>query len=153
MDSVLSVLGLYAGTFLVCVASALVPVVNSELFLLAVGATASGPQLPALTLLAALGQMTGKSVLYLGGRGVVHLRAPSSGATRWSDRLHRGGPAGDGLILMSAITGLPPFYAMSVGAGAVHWSFPRFLVAGTVGRLLRFGVVLALPALARELFR
>ncbi len=151
--TILDALGLYGATFVACAAGAVVPVFNSEVYLLAVGAIASPAQLPLLATLAATGQMAGKSLLYLGGRGALRWPVRSPAVDGWRERLRAGGRAGSLLLLASAVTGVPPFYALSVAAGAVSWSFPRFLATGTAGRLLRFGALLALPSLARAVHR
>lgn len=53
----LNLAGIYAGTFLFCALSGVIPLMNSELFLLYLGSTASAAQLPALVVLATLGHM------------------------------------------------------------------------------------------------
>jgi membrane protein YqaA with SNARE-associated domain len=50
-------------------------------------------------------------------------------------------------ILASALTSVPPFYAVSLAAGTVRVRFGRFFAAGCAGCLLRFAVVFALPRL------
>ena len=49
------------------------------------------------------------------------------------------------MILASSSLGIPPFYAMSLLAGALGWRFDRFLAMGLLGRFLRFEAVLLLP--------
>lgn len=143
--------GLPLATFVYCVASGFIPVLNAELFLLAAAALAPREALPAIAVLAAAGQMVAKSGMYLGGRGVVRLPSEKRKAdlealrarvARWRSR--------DLLVLVSAAVGLPPFFAVSILAGTLRFPFPRFLVAGFVGRVLRFGAVLAVPALGRR---
>jgi membrane protein YqaA with SNARE-associated domain len=98
---------------------------------------------------AALGQMTAKSLLYLAGRGL--LRLPFQ---RTSDRIRKAtarlaGAEGGAmtLVLVSALTGIPPFYGMSLAAGVLRLRFGRFLCVGCGGRFLRFAAVFALPRL------
>ena len=50
---------------------------------------------------------------------------------------------------LSSAVGLPPFFATAILAGTLKFPFPRFLVAGFLGRLLRFGLIVAVPALGR----
>ena len=47
------------------------------------------------------------------------------------------------------MSGLPPFYVISTLAGAFRTSFLTFLVAGTVGRFIRFASLAWFPALVR----
>jgi membrane protein YqaA with SNARE-associated domain len=126
--------------------SGLLPFVNIEAYL--VGAAALLPGAPPLAVVvpAALGQMAAKGVLFLGGRGLVSL--PSrvrDRALAASARLGAGRPPA--LVFTSALTGVPPFYVVSVAAGLLGLRPGPFLLAGFAGRLLRFGAVFALPCL------
>ena len=126
--------------------SGFVPLVNIEAYLL--GAAALLPGIPPLVVVvpAALGQMAAKAVLFLGGRGLVSLplrfrdRALAAAARLGTRRP----PA---FVFTSALTGLPPFYVVSVAAGMLGFRPGPFLLAGLAGRLLRFGAVFALPGL------
>ena len=51
----------------------------------------------------------------------------------------------DVLILLSAAVGFPPFYVVSFVAGALKNHFAKFLVAGLVGRSIRFAAVVYFP--------
>lgn len=99
-----------------------------------------------MALLTAFGQMLAKSALYLAGRGVLSLPLRSG---RKLDALRarlEGNRAGvTGVLFASACAGVPPFYVVSVLAGTLRWSLPRFVVVGFCGRLLRFTIVLGLP--------
>jgi membrane protein YqaA with SNARE-associated domain len=148
---ILNLAGIYAGTFLFCALSGVVPLMNSELFLLYLGSVATDSQMPALVLLATLGQMSAKVLLYYGGCGVLKL--PAGKARERIEalraRLSRGRSAAGGLTFVSALTGLPSFYAISVIAGTLGWPFSRFVLWGTTGRLLRFSALLFLPGLVK----
>jgi membrane protein YqaA with SNARE-associated domain len=152
VDELVARVGLPLATFVYCIASGFIPVVNAELFLLGAAALAPGELLPVITILAAAGQMVAKSGMYLGGRGVVRLPSEKRKAdlealrarvARWKSR--------DLLVLVSAALGLPPFFAVSILAGTLRFPFPRFLVAGFLGRLVRFSLIVAVPALGRRL--
>jgi membrane protein YqaA with SNARE-associated domain len=52
---------------------------------------------------------------------------------------------GGALVFASASVGLPPFYIMSVAAGAARMNLAWFIVLGSLGRLIRFGVIVAVP--------
>ena len=47
----------------------------------------------------------------------------------------------------SAVTGLPPFYAISVAAGVLRLRFVLFFALGLAGRTLRFAAVFVVPRL------
>ena len=126
------------------VVSSLVPLVNAELLLMGL-ALASPRAAPLLVVVMAAGQMVGKSVLFLGGGRLTraHPRIPARAlAPGWP---HAPGRAP--LIGISAFTGLPPFYLVSIAAPALGVSFRTFLAVGLAGRLLRFGALVALPQL------
>jgi membrane protein YqaA with SNARE-associated domain len=139
-------------TFLVCFISGFVPLVNSEAYLISVSALSPLSVAFPLTLSAALGQMTAKVMLYFGGRGVMRLplgryqEKVAAARERFERRQGRTGV----FLFASAATGFPPFYAVSVLAGALRLPLGSFVVAGLLGRFVRFGTVTLLPQLARH---
>jgi len=140
---------LWAVTFLVSLLGGLVPFVNVEAYLISVSALSPGLAPLGVVLAAALGQMAAKSVLYLAGRGFVRLplgrhQARVDHATA---RLAHGDWKATVLLFISASTGLPPFYVVSIAAGFVRFPLGAFLGLGLIGRFLRFGVVFLLPTL------
>jgi membrane protein YqaA with SNARE-associated domain len=141
-----------AGCFALTVVSAVAPWINAEIVLLSFTTTASSPgMMAAFVIVAAAGQMTGKMALYAAGyRGS---RAPSERMARilgtWRPRCEANPWRADWLVLVSSTIGIPPFIATSLLAGALRMRIARFVVAGSVGRLIRFGALaLASDALA-----
>ncbi len=143
-------LGLPLATFVYCVASGIIPIVNAEIFLFGVAAVAPPSSLWAIALVGALGQMVAKSIMYMGGRGVfrlpmgkrkVDLEAARARVERWRSK--------DLLVFVSAGLGLPPFYVIAILAGTMHFPFVRFVLAGFAGRLVRFSLLLAVPQVGR----
>lgn len=133
-----------AGCFGLTAVSAVLPWVNAEIVLLSFTATASSPAaVTALVVVAAAGQMTGKLVLYAAGR--QGSRAPSPRIARlmdmWRPRCMANTAYADRLVLVSSTVGVPPFIVTSLLAGALRMNLVRFVIAGTIGRLLRFGVL------------
>lgn len=143
-----------------CVLSALIPLFNTELYL--VGLAATQPQLHwgLLGLTAAVGQMIGKVVFYCTGRGALTLparlrREPGrQRAGRWAHQLQRFQEFSQqhrmwtvGMLLTSALIGLPPFAATSVLAGLARVRLVTFVVTGLAGRFARFAAVAAFPSL------
>jgi membrane protein YqaA with SNARE-associated domain len=124
------------------VVSSLVPFVNAELLLIGL-AVASPAAAPLLAVVMAAGQMIGKSILFLGGGRLTPARL-EAGLARWrlDGRTRR---VRAPLVGISAFTGLPPFYLVSIAAPALGVSFRTFLALGLAGRLLRFGALVALP--------
>jgi membrane protein YqaA with SNARE-associated domain len=139
--------GIYAGTLVVCFLSGLLPFVNAEVWLVAVTLTIASPsRLPIIVVLAAAGQVGAKVLLYYGAKGAIRVptgrfRAKVERArdrvASWKKRPHA--------VLWSAATlGLPPFYVVSLLAGALEYRLRALLSIGMAGRTIRFGVVVAL---------
>ncbi|WP_405425813.1 VTT domain-containing protein [Micromonospora sp. NBC_00617] len=138
-------------------ASALVPVVNAEAYVVVAGHR-GGPVVVAVLALA-LGQTAGKLLLFESARrGTGRLarrlgRHSGSGRTaaraarwtgpirRWLSRRRTAVPT----VLVSAAVGVPPLAVVSVAAGTVGLRRWEFAVACLVGRVIRFAL-LVLPA-------
>ncbi|MGH4017368.1 MAG: VTT domain-containing protein [Gammaproteobacteria bacterium] len=142
----------------VCLVSALLPVVNAEIYL--VGLVTQQPQLPwwLVGLAAAVGQLAGKLVFFYAGRGSLRLparlRRTSQRHGRWSARLARfqqtcrDRPVWTAsMLLIAAGVGIPPFAATSFVAGVARISLGMFLATGLAGRFARFGAIAASPGL------
>jgi membrane protein YqaA with SNARE-associated domain len=142
--------------FGLAIASAVFPWVNAEIIVLSLPAlTPSKSALLVLVLAATAGQMTGKCAVYWAGRKGNRALGSRAGAVllKWRDRLEARPSKAAGLILLSSVTGLPPFYVVTLIAGALKMNFSMFVAMGTVGRLLRFGALVTLPHLALSLFQ
>jgi membrane protein YqaA with SNARE-associated domain len=144
-----------AGCFGLTAVSAVAPWVNAELVVLSFTATAASPAaMAALVVAAAAGQMTGKMVLYAAGR--QGSRAPSPRLAqlleKWKPRCMANPAYADRLVLVSSTVGVPPFIMTSLLAGALGMSVLRFLIAGSIGRLLRFGTIAALGHAVTSVF-
>jgi membrane protein YqaA with SNARE-associated domain len=140
--------GLASLSCLVCgVLSAIFPWIAAEAVLLAFLALAGSPARSLqVVLLIVAGQMIGKAVVFWGARrGRWLARSPNERVERWRAKLvaSPNGPAS--LILVSALVGFPPFFLVTFAAGAWGVEFRQFLVAGTAGRLVRFGAIAWLP--------
>jgi membrane protein YqaA with SNARE-associated domain len=150
---------LVAGVFVLAFVSAFVPLVSIELALVGAAATGtSGRLLVAQVVVAAAGQMVGKSCFFLGGR-TAFLRSTRrkkprsrSRSAQWLERLvarAAGQRAAAAVaVFVSAVTGLPPFALVSALAGAWRLRLPSFFVLGLAGRSARFAGVLLLPQVA-----
>lgn len=144
--------------------SALVPVVNLEVYLgglALLGASTGAWDIAILSGVAAVGQMVGKMLFFLAGRGVLTLpgrlghdrvgkpptpRRERNAArlTRWQERVQARPWLATVFVGGSASVGLPPFAVVSVLAGTMRVPLAVFAAAGLVGRWARFAVVLAL---------
>jgi membrane protein YqaA with SNARE-associated domain len=142
--------------FGLAVVSAVCPWVNAELIVLSLSAVApSRVALFILVLIATAGQMTGKCFLYWAGRkGNTVLRGRAAQfLENQRERLAARPLRAVALVLVSSVIGLPPFYLMTLVAGALRMNFAVFLAAGTTGRLVRFSALVVLPQLALAWFR
>jgi membrane protein YqaA with SNARE-associated domain len=151
--------------------SAILPLINAEVFL--IGLCASQPGLHWLWLGAAVavGQIAGKSLYFLAARGTIKLpkwlhdrlhreRPMTARRVRWElrtkrlrgwvdqlrERCHRHPHWMAGTYGVSSLLGLPPFMATSVLAGVVRMRLVTFLTTGFAGRWIRFSLIAASPA-------
>jgi membrane protein YqaA with SNARE-associated domain len=146
-------LWLALGCYGAAVVSAIVPWVNAELLMLsAVPLAGSRGELTTLVLAVTMGQMTGKSVMYWLSRTATGDRARRLHVLteRWRDRFAQHPRSVVALVLVSALVGFPPFYLVSIAAGAFKVAFARFLAVGAFGRLLHFAIIAAVPHLLWE---
>ena len=142
--------------FALTVASAVFPWMNAEIVVLALPAVARSPiALAGLVLVATAGQMTGKCLVYWAGRGSSALPSPRVARTidDWRERMARRRSSPMALVFVSSAVGFPPFFVVTAMAGALKLNFPRFLLAGTAGRLLRFGALVCVPQIVVHWFR
>jgi membrane protein YqaA with SNARE-associated domain len=140
----MSALAICLSTFLGCLIGSFVPLVNTELVVLGAAAAAPPALLLPLILIAATTQMAAKSVLYFAGGGLLRV----SWSRRLSAALERGRGtqrSGSLFLFVSALTGFPPFYLVSIASGAMRVPFARFLIIGMAGRTIRFIAVVMLP--------
>lgn len=144
---ILASVGLYGGTFIVCFLAGLIPLINAEVFLVGVAllAVSSPAPLPAIVLLAALGQMVAKIVLYYAALGMLEL--PSGKRKEKIEkaraRIEKWRNKPKMVLAVSATLGLPPFYLVSLAAGALKIRLRTFFAIGMAGRIVRFAVIIA----------
>ena len=129
--------------------SALLPLLNAEVYAVATAGTHPAVAL-AVVLALAGGQTAGKLALFEAARrgsGRL-LRRRTRPPGRWSGRISRAlgsRRTGTPLVLASAVLGLPPLAAVSLAAGASGQRRWEFGLLCLVGRTARFAV-LVLPA-------
>lgn len=149
----MTLLALWAGTFAVCVVGAVIPFINTEVYLLSVAALSPPAFVAPLVIAATFGQMAGKVAMFYAGRGVLRMRGERMrrGLTAMRARLESRPTAAKLILFSSATVGIPPLYLMAVACGAVGMGVAPFVVIGTVGRLIHFSIVALLPHYARSL--
>jgi membrane protein YqaA with SNARE-associated domain len=131
------------GLFVGCLVSGLLPLVNAELLVVAAAAAVPVSMLPAIVLVAAVGQMVTKTSLYGVARWAPSRLGPRARTllARASERTSRRGGAVGTTIFASAISGLPPFYGVSLAAGALGVRTGTFVLTGLAGRAGRFALL------------
>ncbi|HEY5619504.1 MAG TPA: VTT domain-containing protein [Vicinamibacterales bacterium] len=138
------------GYYGLAIVSAVLPWVNAELLMMsAVPVAGSRGALAVLVTAVSAGQMTGKAIMYWASRKSTGRRSPlvQGAIDRWRARLQQRPRSVLVVTFLSALVGFPPFFIVSVVAGALGVSFPRFLAIGAVGRLMHFTIVAYLPDL------
>ena len=138
-------------SFAICGVGALVPFVNTEVYLIGAAALVPRELWPPLVVAGTVGAMAGKVLLYYAGRGVVRLPGGrvKRGLQKAQTQMETRPRVGMALYAVSSLVGIPPFYVTTLAAGAVGMNFTFFLVVGFVGRLIRFALVVALPQYAK----
>jgi membrane protein YqaA with SNARE-associated domain len=138
-------------TLVVAFGSALLPFVNIEAYLAAVGAAIRDVGVWEVAAAAAIGQTAGKVVLYYAADWAMNLPWISrkmatpkwaKSYERWQTWIneHPGGTVA--LLFASASAGLPPLYVLAVLAGQLRVNIWLFVSTCLVGRYLRFLVLL-----------
>ena len=149
----MSLLAVWLTTLGVAVVSAVIPVINIELYLLGAAALAPASMAVPLVLAASIGQLIGKVAVYFAAAGALRLPGKRlRGALEGINTTLRERPRmANALVFASAATALPPFFVVTVAAGAARMNLPAFVVFGFLGRVIRFTVIVALPHLAKDL--
>lgn len=140
-------------TFAVCVAGAIIPVINTEIYLISAVALSPPGYFVPLVLAATLGQMVGKVGMFYGGRGVLRIKQERvrRGVEKLRGMLEHRPWTSRAVLFSSATVGLPPLYVMSVACGTIGMGVATFFLIGTAGRLLHFGAVALVPEYAGTL--
>ena len=136
-------------TFAYCVGSAVIPLLHAEAYLVTASLLAPEELRWALVIAATSGQMLGKVGMYFAGRGVQLIpgermqRRIEAAKQRYGDK----NPIGSGLVFVSAASGFPPLFLVSIAAGVVTFPLWTFVIFGVAGRFIRFALAVFLPHL------
>ena len=138
-----------ASTIVYGFTSAVLPFVNTELFVIFLGTVARRrPEaLAGLVVLVTLASMAGKAVLYYAGQQFERLPAGRLRDRIAAARERMGAhPSVGGVgLFTSALFGLPPFYLTTIASGVLRFGLVRFFAIGFAGRLIRFTLVALFP--------
>jgi membrane protein YqaA with SNARE-associated domain len=142
-----AMLGLYGACVATAAASALIPIINAELFLagvvVVVGDVGHAIVLGALV---AFGQMLGKSVIYASMRGTSRFYDRHAGRVRAF--VERWGHRPRLVMFASATASVPPYLLVAALAGVAKVRFREFFAIGLAGRTLRFVTIAVIAATA-----
>ena len=139
-------------TFAFGLGSALLPLLNIEIYLGAIGTQTSTAAVLGLALAASAGQTLGKIVWYVVARRSIDStwmqakldkRKVRETFDRWEERSNGRPWYAAGILFASASIGVPPLLVMAVIAGSLHMRFWIFVLSCFVGRTLRFYFLLA----------
>ena len=134
---------LLSSAFVASVVSGFIPFVNAEVVVAGAAVAAPPGYMIPVIVVCSVGQMLAKVALYAGMRWLPE-RLPAKATQRLdraSEKVKKLEQAGLTLVLISAVVGLPPFYLISLAAGAMKLSLTGFIVTGTVGRGVRFAII------------
>jgi membrane protein YqaA with SNARE-associated domain len=149
MEALQGDFGLYGGAIVICFLAGLIPIINTEIYLITASTVlvTSPMQLPLIVLLGATSQMVAKVLLYFTAAGALKLPTGRYQAKidKARERIERWRDKPKWILFVSALLGLPPFYVVSLLAGALGIRLPTFCAIGLLGRVLRFGIIVALP--------
>jgi membrane protein YqaA with SNARE-associated domain len=135
----------------ISIASALVPVINIEVYLVGLAAVTSTDRVWFLAAVGGVGQMLGKLVWYYLGANALRwgwvrrkVEKPKAKAKLelWRSRTQDRPLVGATLLFASAVSGFPPFAIVAVLAGQLRMNVWMFLGVGLIGRTLRFAAFL-----------
>lgn len=144
IGSIEATVGIYGASFVIAILSGFIPLINAEIYLVAVSvSTQSLPLAIALGFIVALGQMIAKVGIYKTARKASNLRLHEEGSkmararklmAKWEGKPHL-------LTFISATFGIPPFFIVSVVGGMLELPFVQFMTVGFIGRSIRFVTV------------
>ena len=155
LDSLDAFGGIYVAMFLFAMLSGVFPLANSEAAVIALGATSTygWPKLIVIALIVAMGQVATHSILFHMARGLAKVGAKKR---PWLEkRLERARALGEKwkasevlLMTLGAVLGFPPQILIAILAGAIGIRFRVFLVIDILGRIVRFGFLVAVARIA-----
>ena len=127
----------------------MIPLLHAEAYLVTASLLAPPELRWSLVIAATVGQMLGKVGMYYAGRGVRLI--PGERIQRRIElataRYGHTSQIGSGLVFISAASGFPPFYLVSIAAGVLTFPIRPFVIFGFAGRFIRFALAVFLPHL------
>ena len=141
IGSIEATVGIYGASFVIAILSGFIPLINAEIYLVAVAVTTESiPLAVVLGFIVAFGQMIAKVGIYKAARRASNLRPLEENGkmararklmAKWEGKPHL-------LTFISATFGIPPFFIVSIVGGMLELPFIQFMTVGFVGRSIRF---------------
>jgi SAM-dependent methyltransferase len=140
---------LCAVALVVAAAGGLLPFTPVEPMLVAIAAVTRPSLLVVVIVVATVGQMASKWVLYAGSCRAADALRPGRRVAVDKAMARLSGTRRRQLltVFLSAAAGLPPFYVVTVAWGVARLCLTDFVIAGTIGRAARFTVIMLPPNL------
>ncbi len=154
----ISQFGLYAATFIICAVAGVFPVLNTEVYLLSISTLfpKSIGQLFAIVLLATLGQMVGKSLMFFASQGAIAFSIKQQKYANQIDKviqkMEKMGNHCNWFIFLSGSVSFPPFFVVTVCSALLKIRFFNFFLFGAAGRFIRFIFCVGFPQLLKNLW-
>lgn len=140
---------LLLGTFLFSIASALIPVLNVEIYLAALPNVEE--RAFEFAVVAGTGQTIGKILWFYAGihsmkvswlKRKMETEKWQASYQKWHQRIVGRPVLAGAITFVSAFSGFPPLAIIAVLAGSLRMNLPLFIGTTLVGRILRFWLVL-----------
>ncbi len=146
--------GIFLGTLILSFFSGFLPFINIEAFLVWFSLTQNKNLFLVIVTLVTIGQMLAKSIMYYGGRGIIKLplKKYEQKIEKTKEKFKEKKNHIFIFNFLSSFTGFPPFYIVSILNGTFKIDFLKFLIPGSIGRFLRFLVVILFPFLLSKKF-
>jgi membrane protein YqaA with SNARE-associated domain len=140
---------LCAVALVVAAAGGLLPFTPIEPMLIGIAAVTRPSLLIVVIVVATVGQMASKWVLYAGSCRAADALRPDRRVAVDKAMARLSGTRRRQLltVLLSAAAGLPPLYVVTVAWGVARLRLADFVIAGTIGRAARFTVIMLPPNL------
>lgn len=145
------------GTFIVGFLSGFLPIVNLELYLIALITLVVKPKgydLCLISFLAAMGQVCAKVTIYKISSGALNLRMPArldpAKIKSFSEKFMNKGIKSDFIMGSSAFFGIPPILITSFVAGFARYPLVKFIPIALGGRWMRFYICVLFPEFVKH---
>ncbi len=145
--------GVYLAVLIVSVAGGLIPVLSIELLLLLIAPFLHSNKIIIVVTIASVGQILPKIIVFYTGMGASTFIKEEwkKRITDLKEKIKNFKYGTDAFVFLSSFTGFPPFYLVSIAAGAVRYRVENFIIFGGIGRFLRFLLILLFPKVLKDI--